>query len=111
MDAVLPLKAPAGVAEVKHERVESAPVREGVRADLAPAKTVTAAEGTTASRNYSREWLVDPQSRDLIYRVVDERSRRVVRQVPDQALLRLRAYTRTLNMRDEDGQPPSQRKA
>ena len=35
-------------------------------------------------------------TQDLIFRVVDVRSRQVVRQVPDEALLRMRAYSRAL---------------
>jgi uncharacterized FlaG/YvyC family protein len=45
--------------------------------------------------------------REVIFRVIDERSRRVVRQVPDQALLRMRAYNKALT----DGLKPSQARA
>jgi len=45
---------------------------------------------------YEYQVLVDPATHDVIYRTVDERSRQVVRQVPDQALLRMRAYARAL---------------
>ena len=39
---------------------------------------------------------LDAAAQDLIFRVVDVRSRQVVRQVPDEALLRMRAYARAL---------------
>jgi hypothetical protein len=45
---------------------------------------------------YEYQVLVDPATHEVIYRTVDERSRQVVRQAPDQALLRMRAYARSL---------------
>jgi hypothetical protein len=48
-----------------------------------------------------RELVIYTETREVIFRVVDVRSGQVDRQVPDQALLRLRAYNRTL-ARDSD---------
>jgi uncharacterized FlaG/YvyC family protein len=48
--------------------------------------------------------VLDPHSREVIFRVRDERSGRVVRQVPDEALLRLRAYQRAI----AEGEAPLQ---
>jgi hypothetical protein len=45
---------------------------------------------------YEYQVLVDPATHEVIYRTVDERSRQVVRQAPDEALLRMRAYARSL---------------
>jgi hypothetical protein len=89
------------------DRAPSAPVAQAVATDLSPAKTVTAAETVLAARNtpynpsassdlFQRTVVLDPATQDLIFRVVDVRSRQVVRQVPDEALLRMRAYARAL---------------
>src|SRR5262249_18432169 len=92
---------PAGAPPVV-DRLPSAPVAQGVATDLAPAKAVTAAETALAAQNnpssdiYQRSVILDPTTQDLIFRVVDIRSRQVVRQIPDEALLRMRAYTKAL---------------
>ena len=68
--------------------------------ELPAAKTVTPPAETTTLRNDApaniHEVIIDPQSREVIYRVLDARTRQVVRQVPDEALLRMRAYARAL---------------
>jgi hypothetical protein len=68
--------------------------------ELPAAKAVMPAAGTVAVRNdqpsTTHEVIIDPQSREVIYRVIDVRSRQVVRQVPDEALLRVRAYARAI---------------
>ena len=97
---------PPGAAPVA-DRVPSAPVAQAVATDLSPTKAVTAAETALAARNqpyspsassesFQRDVILDPATRDVILRVVDVRSRQVVRQVPDQALLRMHAYARAL---------------
>lgn len=98
MSALQPVKAAVAVNEMRVERPESAPVREAVRPDLSPARTVTAAAPAEASRAYDRELLIDPQTRELILRVIDENSKQVIRQVPEKALLRLRAYLRAARL-------------
>jgi hypothetical protein len=79
--------------------------------ELPVAKTVSPAADSVALRNdqfltnpTTRDVVIDPASREVIYRVLDARSRQVVRQVPDEALLRMRAYTRAL----AQGQSPQQ---
>src|SRR5512142_1150263 len=100
--------APSPGAPPVADRVPSAPVAQAVATDLSPAKTVTAAETVLAARNtpyspsaasefFQRSVVLDPATQDMIFRVVDVRSRQVVRQVPDEALLRMRAYARALS--------------
>jgi uncharacterized FlaG/YvyC family protein len=86
------------VAATSFARPDPAPVREVVQTDLAAPKAVTAAvdPAQTKAEALTREVFVDAQTREVIFRVVDERSRRVVRQMPDQALLRMRAYNQAL---------------
>jgi hypothetical protein len=68
--------------------------------ELPAAKAVTASNATTQTRNdapaTTHEVVIDPQTREMIYRVIDVRSRQVVRQVPDEALLRTRAYAQAI---------------
>jgi hypothetical protein len=88
-------------------RPAPAPVLQAVPTELSGAKTVTAtntagatrndtASSQNGSNNYQQSVLIDPATREVIYRVVDVRTRLVVRQIPDQALLRMQAYTRAL---------------
>ena len=96
--------APSLGAPLVVDRVPSTPVAQAVATDLSPAKSVTAAEAALAARNntssssdfYQHSVILDPATQDLIFRVIDVRSRQVVRQVPDEALLRMRAYARAL---------------
>ena len=72
--------------------------------ELPASKAVTPSVATTPARNdvqsqaqsTTHEVIIDPQTREVIYRVIDVRSRQVVRQVPDEALLRVRAYAAAL---------------
>ena len=89
MDTGLTLK-PVTVAQV---------TRNAVATELAPVKAVTATSDTARTPVDGdprlREVILDPHSREVIYRAVDVRSRRVVRRAPEEAMRRLRAYTRT----------------
>jgi uncharacterized FlaG/YvyC family protein len=119
MDTAFTSKPSAPVAAAAFVRPDVQPVREAVQTELAAPKAVTAVTNAvtantanTGSSNevaqraapFTREILIDPQSREVIFRVVDVRSRQVVRQVPDEALLRMRAYTRAI----ADGKTPTQ---
>ena len=68
--------------------------------DLPTSKAVTQSTATTPTRNDAPttkdETLIDAQTREVIYRVIDVASGQVVRQVPDEALLRVRAYAQAL---------------
>ena len=118
MDPGLTIRPTGTVAPMSYVRPEAAPVREAVATELTAARSVTALADTTAPRNdlaraayaqptQAREIVLDPHSREVIYRVVDVRSGRVVRQVPDEAIMRLRAYNRAI----ADGASPNEAKA
>ncbi|WP_146604400.1 flagellar protein FlaG [Rhodoplanes roseus] len=51
----------------------------------------------------TRVVVLNPETREVIFRVIDSRSRQVLRQVPDEALLRMRAYNKAL----EEGKSPA----
>jgi len=90
----------AGVLQVVPTR--PAPVTQAVATDLAPANTVTAvitaqtAQNDTSSDQYQHTVRLDPATQELIFRTIDVRSRQVVRQAPEEALLRMQAYAHAL---------------
>jgi hypothetical protein len=104
MDPIRTITPPGATQQVFSARPSSAPVAQAVATELPAAIAVTAANSAGPTVNnapgspdpYEYEVLVDPATHEAIYRTVDERSRQVVRQAPDQALLRMRAYARTL---------------
>jgi hypothetical protein len=96
MEPIRTITPPGAVQQALVSRPEPAAVAQAVATELPPAKAVTAvspaAPALGLSDPYEYQVLVDPATHDVIYRTVDERSR----QVPDQALLRMRAYARSL---------------
>ena len=115
MDSGLTVRPTGAAAQQGYVRPEPAPARQTVATELAPSQSVTASADGAAARNdgqkspaqqaqTTREFILDPHSREVIFRVRDERSGRVVRQVPDEALLRLRAYQRAI----ADGAAPAE---
>ena len=111
MDSGLTLRPALNGAQASIVRPDVAPVREAVATELTPAKAVTATTGADAPRNETakdpsqvRKIILDAHSREVIYQVLDVSSGQVVRQMPDEAMLRLRAYTRAV----ADGMSPNE---
>ena len=104
MDTGLAVRPTSGATQTGIARPDPAPVRQAVATDLAPAQSVTASTNTDAARHDAqsaqdsnvRKIILDAHSREVIFQVLDASSGRVVRQIPDEAMLRLRAYTRAL---------------
>jgi hypothetical protein len=100
MEPIRTITPPGAVQQAFAIRPDPAPVAQAVATELPSAKVVTAVSQAAPplglSDPYEYQVLVDPGTYDVIYRTVDERSQQVVRQVPDQALLRMRAYARSL---------------
>jgi hypothetical protein len=71
--------APSAGAALIADRLAPAPAPQVIATDLSPHTVI-----------------LDPPTRDLIFRIIEVRSGQVVRQVPDEALLRMRAYARAL---------------
>ena len=76
---------------------------------LPAAKIVTAMTAPDSPRNdlprpdpTKNQVLIDPQTRDVLFQLIDVSSRRVIRQLPDEALVRMRAYIRTLDNAKQD---------
>jgi hypothetical protein len=81
-----------------------------VQTQLPPDKAVTAADPALSVRNnpqsdpnaLSHDIVIDRAAAAIVYRVVDSLTSVVVRQFPDEARLRARAYLRTLDIARED---------
>ena len=99
MDSGLGLRPTNGVTPSNNVRLDAPPVREAVATNLNPAQSVTAAPKANETRaedtSHVRKVILDAQSREVIYQVLDV-SGRVVRQIPEEATLRLRAYVRAV---------------
>jgi hypothetical protein len=79
-------------------------------------KTVTSAAGTPATpqdvpqtaaastASLTQKFAIDPQTREVIYRLVDTRTQQVIEQVPDHAMLATRAYSDAI----QNGASPTQ---
>ena len=110
MDSGITIRPVTGVAAADYARPASVPIRQAVATELEPAKTVSAAatvanirqDALSAQDAQSRVTLIDPATRDVVLRVIDSRTHQVIRQIPEQALLRMRAYARAL----QRGQTP-----
>ena len=108
MDAGISTRPVAGAAVADYARPTSAPIQQAVATELAPDKAVTAApsianmrqDPLSAQNVNSRQYLIDPLTSEVILRVIDTRTHQIVRQVPDQALLRMRAYAVALKRGD-----------
>ncbi len=104
MGPVSTIAPAAGALPLVPNRLAPTPVAEAVTTDLAPPKTVSAANTALAARNdtstssdlYQHTVLLDPATQELIFRTIDVRSRQVVRQIPEEALLRMQAYAHAL---------------
>jgi hypothetical protein len=99
--------AVSGRARPVAAQTASAPELPGAKAIGAPAQAAASRNdpprsGGASADDLSRDISIDGQSREVIYRVVESRSRQLVRQKPDEALLRNRAYSRAI----ENGTSP-----
>lgn len=115
-------KPVAPAAAAVPARVEHLAAAGAVKTQLAPEATVQQAseappvryapnEGAdfTASLDSAmrevveRNITVDPKTRELVFQTISKETGEVVRQVPDEAMLRLRAYVREMREAEEKG--------
>jgi hypothetical protein len=116
MDAGMAIKPVVSVASVHAQPVIA--LAPAAPTELPAAKTVGPIVNPARARNEPRradlatyhtthDAIIDPETREVVYRVLDARTRQVLHQVPDQALLRMQAYTRAEAARAlADGQDP-----
>jgi flagellar protein FlaG len=103
------------------QRTDAAIPAGAVKTDLAPGATVQQIREAQAVRFdptdgvqaratldevlrdfIKRKVTIDPKTREVVYQSIDQRTGEVVRQVPDEALMRLRAYARALREQSRD---------
>jgi uncharacterized FlaG/YvyC family protein len=119
MDTGLTIRPATGTSQFGI-REEALPLPKAEPTELAPSKAVLATKDTNKTEAtpgspkrrddkaasvfgdinedpaFETQVIFDTQSREVIYRMIDVNSQRVVTQFPDNALLRLRAYSRAI---------------
>jgi len=125
MDAGSNIRPLASTAAVSPVRQETAPVQGAVRTDLPAQETVAAPADTEAARldlsaaarraqaakskaetksqtdTIERTLAEDRDTREMVFKATDTRTGQVVMQIPDEALLRLRAYVAAQQARQD----------
>ncbi len=108
MDAGIAAKPIIGVAPTDHARPAAVAAQGAAPTELPEAKVVNPLPEAASARNDAQPsgnpspaydihgYTIDPQTREVVYRVMDLRTRQVLWQVPDAALLRRNAYSRVL---------------
>ena len=115
-------KPVAPAAPAAPARVDILAAAGAVKTELAPEGAVQQAENSPAVRfapsngaDFSasldsamrevveRNIVIDPRTRELVFQTISKETGEVVRQVPDEALLRLRAYVRDMVEAEEHG--------
>jgi FlaG protein len=100
---IKPVGAPVAAPIVQPIR-EAA--KQAVKTELPASSTVTAADAGSAvrydsnvvSRSMSNQVVIDRDAAAIVYQVVDNRTSEVIKQFPEEAVLRRRAYFRTLEL-------------
>src|ERR1700720_2575927 len=101
--SIKPVGAPVA-APVAHPASEAA--AHAIATELPAAKSVTAVDANVrprinadvASASLSNQGGIDRAAASIVYQVVDSRTSLVVKQFPDEAVLRRRAYFRALDL-------------
>jgi len=106
--SVKPVGAPVATIVARPQPEAS---RDAVQTELPASQTTTATETPVAVRNdlatqnpnLSRDIEIDRAAASIVFRVVDNRTGQVLRQYPDEARLRARAYYRQIEDAKTDG--------
>ncbi|HEX2654149.1 MAG TPA: hypothetical protein VHN11_10925 [Xanthobacteraceae bacterium] len=115
MDIGLNIRPTGSVAQTSAVTPASTPVRQAVPTVLAPSQSVTAATDAdpaenkpqqptntqqladpSGNPNISQSVIIDPETRQVIYRTLDVRSGQVIRQQPDKLMLSMTAYNQAI---------------
>jgi uncharacterized FlaG/YvyC family protein len=74
----------------------------------APAPRTIAKRVRTTDETIERKLIIDPQTRAIVLQKKDPQTGETISQLPDETLLKLRAYSRELNERAEAEEPSHQ---
>lgn len=113
MDSSLRVRS-IGATRAGYTRPDSSPLRAAVLTELDPSQTVTAALDTPAAtddapRNapapqpMSPDVLIDAQAREVVFRAMAMRAGQALDEAPEEAMLKLRAYTRAERRKRQTG--------
>ena len=109
--SVNPVGLPVAAAIV---RPASSAADDGVATQLPTRQSVTATDGAGSARLSSHgqngalanQVTIDRAAASVVYQLVDKRTNIVVKQYPEQAILRRRAYFRTLDAMRDNAEVP-----
>ena len=106
--SIKPVGAPVAAPIVQHV---SEAAHNAVATELPPSQSVSAADASArastdsaavrisiSNPSVSNQVVIDRDARAVVYQVVDNRTSQVVRQFPEEAVLRRRAYFHTLDL-------------
>ena len=101
--SIRPVGAPVA-APIPHPASEAA--QSAVATELPASQSVAAADASvrvsinsnTVTASVSNQIVIDRDAASIVYQVVDNRTSQVVRQFPEEAVLRRRAYFHTLDL-------------
>jgi len=115
METGLTIKPVVSVHVAAPVRFDPAPAQQAVTTELPAQKSVTAPSAPAPTkaqerraaepRANARDIVIDAETKQVIYRVINVRSGQVVRQVPEESALRLQAYVRALTEGDDARTP------
>jgi flagellar protein FlaG len=88
------------------ETVQQVGEAEAVRFEPSEGSETQAAIEAVIQRNIARRTEIDRQTRDVIFKTVDQDTGEIIRQIPDDTLLRLRAFAREMQVVDQTGEQP-----
>jgi hypothetical protein len=115
MSATINASSPVGLPGAAATIARAPAAADDVQTQLPPDRSVTAPDAgnaprmdaRTAGSQLGRQVIMDQAAAMMVYQVIDKRSGAVVRQFPEEVVLRRRAYFRTLDvMRDASAEPP-----
>jgi len=106
--SIKPVGAPVAAPIVQHV---SEAAHNAVATELPPSQSVSAADASArastdsaavrisiSNPSVSNQVVIDRDARSVVYQVIDTKTDTVVRQYPDEAMLRRRAYFHTLDL-------------
>jgi flagellar protein FlaG len=117
MDSSLRVRS-IGAASAGYARADSSSLRAAVSTELDPSQTVTATLDTPAAtddaphnapplqpmpQDVLKDILIDPQAREVIFRAMAMRAGRPLDETPEEAMLKLKAYSRADRKKRQSG--------
>jgi flagellar protein FlaG len=129
METAIVARPAAVSAQAASARAESLVSNNRIRTELPRSATVNGTYGSSSTSfepshdareqskreaavrdTIKRNLTVDPKTREIVYQAVDTKSGEIIRQIPSDAILRLRAYYRDAPVTQEQAAPTPEEK-